>query len=141
MNVVEMYDKVKEVYQANKDRYSFIGLRFEDKEREVGEECEWSKHNPDREDEREFPEFGTEEYDELQELNGTSVWTMNDMDILEFYPGYGKTLDEKDVERSLVGLFQSYHCYVVAGNRMGHHDNPDDGEILIWDAKVIEIIF
>ncbi len=51
MNIAEMYEKVKEVYEANTDKYNYIGLRFEDKACEIGEECEWSKHNGEREDE------------------------------------------------------------------------------------------
>lgn len=143
MNITEMYEKVREVYEQYKDQYSYLGLRFEDKEREIGEECEWSKHNPYREDEREFPEFGTDEYDELPELNGTSCWYLGPYEYKEdFYPGWGYGApSESDNDRSLVGTFQAYHAYVIAGNRLGHHDDPDDGEILIWDAVVVAKIF
>lgn len=143
MNVAEMYDLVKKIYEENEGTYSFIGLRFEDKVREVGDECEWSKHNPDRADDREFPEFGTEEYDELAELNGTSAWNMASYGYKsDFYPGYGSGKPtESDKKYSLVGLFGAYHCYVIAGNRLGTHDDPDPGEILIKDAKVIAKIF
>jgi|GEM_PF-940954 len=143
MNVTEMYERVKSVYAENEGKYRYIGLRFEDRERVIGEECEWSKHNPEREDEREFPEFGTEEYDELPELDGTSAWDMSPYEYNdEFYPGWGSGRpSESDNKYSLVGLFNSYHCYVIAGTRVGHHDNPDPGEILIKDAVVIAKIF
>lgn len=66
----------KEALKKFEDMYYYIGIRFEDKDREVGEICECSKHNLDREDEREFPVYGTPEYDELPELDGTSAWNL-----------------------------------------------------------------
>lgn len=134
MNIVEMYEKVKAIYEANKDKYCCIGLRFEDKEREIGEECEWSRHNSDREDEREFPKYGTEEYEEMEVLDGTSAW---DMSVSNTYK-IGRYIDREDDCRK---PFLTDHCYVIASNMEGRHDDPDDGEILIKDAVVIAKIF
>ena len=138
MNIHEMYAKVREIYEANEDKYYYIGIRFEDKDREIGEECEWSKHNPDREDERDFPKYGAPEYDELPTLDGTSAW---DLSLLSehWYPGFGDphrmpwVTPDKDCER----YFLTDHCYIVVGNEGGQHDCPDYGEILIRDAVVI----
>lgn len=139
MTILEMHEMVKGIYAANEIQYSYIGLRFEDKSREVGEECEWSKHNPDREDEREFPAFGSEEYGELETLDGTSVWNLAAMTD-RYLPGYGR-LRDSDGEKNASSQFYAYHCYIVAGKLKGHHDDPDDGEILIKDAVVIAKVF
>lgn len=48
MNLKEACEKALEKYQ---DDYWCLGIRFEDKKREIGEICECSKHNVDREDE------------------------------------------------------------------------------------------
>lgn len=141
MNIVEMYEKVKEIYAANEDKYYYLGIRYEDKEREIGEECEWSRHNPDREDEREFPEYGTEEYEELEVLDGTSAWYLGDFsETRPYLPGFGR-LEGADLTKKCEQYFTTYHCYIVAGNQKGQHDDPDDGEILIKDAVVIAKIF
>lgn len=139
MNIVEMYEKVKAIYEANQDQYYYIGLRFEDKEREIGEECEWSRHNADREDEREFPAYGSDEYEELEQLQGTSAWDLAAMTDRHL-PGFG-SLRNTDLEKECSRFFDTYHCYVIAGNKQGRHDDPDDGEIVIKDAVVINKIF
>lgn len=139
MNIFEMYEKVREIYHQNEDEYSFIGLRFEDKEREIGEECECSRHNPDREDERDFPVYGSPEYDEMEELDGTSAWYV-DPDVKNFHPGM-YDLSGATTEKECSRYFLTDHCYVIAGNRKGSHDDPDDNEILIKDAVVIAKIF
>ena len=105
------------------DDYSFLGVRFEDKEREIGETCENSRHNTEREDEREFPEYGTEEYDEMVEFDGTSSWNLETYDDFE-------------------GPFDTYHCYIIAGSYLTNKDDGlDDNEIVIENAKVIAKIF
>lgn len=141
MNIVEMYEKVKEIYGANEDKYYYFGLRYEDKEREIGEECERSRHNPDREDEREFPAYGTEEYENLEVLDGTSAWYVGNFnDSWPILPGFG-SIQNVDLTKEANRFFCTHHCYVIAGNKQGHHDDPDDNEILIKDAVVIAKIF
>lgn len=141
MNIVEMYALCKKIYVDNEDKYYYIGLRFEDKEREIGEECEYSHHNPDREDERDFPVFGSDEYDDLEILDGTSAWNLITLEIDRHWPGWGRPPRDIDFGKDCSREFLSDHCYVVAGKRQGNHDNPDDGEILIKDAVVIAKIF
>lgn len=139
MNIVEMYEKVKKIYNDNEDEYYCIGLRFEDKEREIGEECEYSRHNADREDERDFPDFGTDDYEEMELLHGTSAWDMAPSKR-SYHPGM-PTLRGVDSEKECSRHFFTNHCYVIASNKQGSHDNPDDGEILIKDAVVIAKVF
>lgn len=134
MNIVEMYDLCKQIYNDNTDKYDYIGLRFEDKEREIGDVCEYSRHNPDREDEREFPKYGTDEYFEMEELDGTSAWNMEE-------DGTYKIGHLEDLEDDCSRHFMADHCYVIAGNNLGRHEDPDVNEILIKDAVVIAKIF
>lgn len=119
-NIQEACEKALEKFQFD---YPYIGIRFEDKEREIGDICECSRHNIDREDEREFPEYGTLEYEEMMELDGTSAWN------LETYDDFN-------------GPFGTYHCYIIAGNRLTNRDDGlDDNEIVIENAIVLEKIF
>lgn len=136
MNIVEMYELCKRIYNENTGKYDYIGLRFEDKEREIGETCECSRNNVDREDEREFPEYGTEEYFEMEELDGTSAWDMEQEGIYDI-PSYW------DIEKECSRHFLTWHCYIIAGNRLGHTSNTviDENEIVIKDAVVIAKIF
>mgnify|MGYP001461346458 CR=1 FL=1 len=113
----------KEALEKWEGKYYYLGIRFEDKDREIGEICECSRHNIDREDEREFPEYGTPEYDEMFELDGTSAWN------LETY-------------RDFEGGFNREHCYIIGGNQIANQDDGlDDNEIVIVNAKVLEKIF
>jgi hypothetical protein len=119
-NLKEACEKALEKFEGE---YYYIGIRFEDKDREIGEICECSRHNVDREDEREFPEYGTPEYDEMLELDGTSAWN------LETYSDYE-------------GGFGTSHCYIIAGNRITNRDDGlDDNEIVIENAVVLEKLF
>ncbi|PLR99600.1 hypothetical protein [Bacillus sp. T33-2] len=136
MNIVQMYELCKKIYNENIDTYEYIGLRFEDKQRSIGEICENSRNNTDREDEREFPEYGTDEYFELEELDGTSAWDMSEENIYKI----GRYENRED---HCSRHFEAYHCYVIAGNRLGHTSNTviDVNEIVIKDAVVIAKIF
>ena len=102
-----------------------VGIRFENKFRRIGESCELSKHNEDRGDERDFPEYGTPEYEELPDLNGTSAYTMKQWEAL-----------------NLVGLtttnLSCEHIYLIGGD--DYSNGPDDGEIVVCNAKVLAVI-
>lgn len=143
MNIVEMYDHCKYVYNQNlrasdnwEKGYEYIGLRFEDKERQINEICEYSRNNVEREDEREFPEYGTDEYFEMEELEGTSAWNMAEDETYRI----GRFENRND---ECARHFETYHCYIVAGNKLGNTSNTitDVNEIVIKDAKVIDKIF
>lgn len=135
MTIGEMKAKVQEIYAQYEDEYYYIGLRFEDKLREVGDICEYSKANDDREDEREFPEYGTEEYEELPELNGTSAWDLAALPVIMRY-----IFPSNDNAKASTS-FVTKHAYIIASNRQGSHPHPDDNEILIQDAEVISVLF
>ena len=134
MTVNEMIETARKVFIENEMDYYHIGLRFEDKKREIGETCETSKHNLDREDERDFPSYGTEEYEEMFEFDGTSAWFIDE----DVNLSYDKNELEKDVNR----LHTVNHAYVIAGNEITNRDDAlDDGEIVIKDAVVLAKIF
>lgn len=120
---INIKKQCEEALKKWEDEYWFVGIRFEDKEREIGEICECSKHNLDREDERDFPEYGTPEYDEMMELDGTSAWNLA-------------------TYRDYEGYFLSDHCYIIGGNQITNRDDGlDDNEIVIKNAVVLEKIF
>ena len=136
MIIQEMYDKAKELYEELEFEYDVIGIRFEDKDREVGDAVENSKHNIDREDEREFPEYGTEEYEDLYELDGASSWgehTWEDVILRGSKP-------EAEASRE----FPTYHAYLIGGGYSSEdHDEIllDQGEEVITNAKVLYKFF
>ncbi|PAF13716.1 hypothetical protein CHH59_12770 [Shouchella clausii] len=135
MNGKEMIEKItKIVEQFEEENWGWtVGIRFEDKEREVGSLIEEnSRHNQDREDEREFPEFGTEEYEELPELDGVSAW------IVECDGWRPNRLDDDAAKQ-----FVAKHCYIVASRNTGStmDYDPDHGEILLVEPTVIAKVF
>ncbi|WP_077297454.1 hypothetical protein [Virgibacillus pantothenticus] len=122
-NLKEVVERIIEQWENDEIEYDVIGVRFEDKERQVGDICERSRHNSDREDEREMPEYGTEEYEEMKLFDGTSAWNIHEF-------------DDFDSE------YDSYHCYIIAGNRdVNKDDDLDVGEVVIEDAVVIEVVY
>ena len=130
-----MMNQIKAIHEANKDNYNFIGMRFENKERELNEICECSKNNTERADEREFPEFGTEEYNETPTFDGTSAWNLSDYDEAFRY-------NVKNPDSDVAKAYEQDHCYIIAGNyKCNSDDGLDDNEVVIEDAKVIAIIF
>ncbi|MCO7175571.1 hypothetical protein ACFP7A_00740 [Sporolactobacillus kofuensis] len=108
--------------------YDVVGVRFEDKDRVIGEICENSRHNEDREDERDFPEYGTDEYEEMEELDGTCAW---DTDC-EFI---------RDIDNYSYSSFTTNHCYFIAGDYGRTNETGDVGEVVIKNAKVIAKLF
>lgn len=123
---VEMYDELN-----GNGNYYYVGVRYEDKFRQVGDECECSKHNAG---DREFPEYGTPEYDALDELGGTSAWSANK--YLSNYDLLG------DCERLVSDKFKHVaHAYIVVGQYANTPSDADDGEIVIEDATVAEVLF
>ena len=125
MNTKQMIEKIKELEEQycwlNGYGDYFVGVRFEDKDREIGEEIGNSRHNLDREDEREMPEYGTEEYKEMFELDGASAY---DIDYIT------ESLENGDE-------FNGEHCYFIIGtNYVNADDALDHGEVVVEDAKV-----
>ena len=123
---IEKYDEIK-----GNGNYYYVGVRYEDKLRQVGEECECSKHNAG---DREFPEYGTPEYDELDELDGTSAWS-----AYNYLSNYDLSGDQTQL---VSDKFKHVaHAYIVVGQYANTPSDADDGEIVIEDAVVAEVLF
>lgn len=122
----EMVTKIKELQEEhcmiNGNGFDIVGVRFENKLREIGEEIGNSRHNIDREDERAMPEYDTPEYEEMFELDGASAFEVDEIiDMLE----------------NDVGV-DGEHCYFIAGtDAVNLDDGIDHGEVVVANAKVI----
>lgn len=123
---VEKYDEVN----GNGDYY-YVGVRYEDKERSVGDICECSKHNAG---DRDFPQYGTIEYEELDELNGTSAWHAK-----RHLSNYDLSGDQSILVSDKFKHVK--HAYIVVGQYASTPSDADEGEIVIEDAVVAEILF
>lgn len=136
MNVQEFKELVIATFNRIEEEEDFyvVGLRYERKERQIGEECDYSRNNIDREDERDFPEFGTAEYDNAEEMDGTSAWSKEAaIKDLESYP------QDWDVTRILDGK----RAYIITANNFGWEQLNgiiDEGELVMKDAVVYEAL-
>jgi hypothetical protein len=137
MTKKEMYELVKERVKELEEDFFYIGVRFENKERQVGEIItDVSRHNGDREDEREFPDFDTEEYYEMEELDGVSAWDAHIEEHYKYKTGEGNEPASKG--------YLTEHCYLIASDdavNPGDDIILDEGEIVLENAKVIEVLF
>jgi hypothetical protein len=135
MTIKKMIEAINKLADDCYYDYDVMGVRFEDKDREVSEEiAENSRHNEDRDDEREFPEYGTDEYEEMEELDGVSAWEVESPFINDLkYIGLDKTIEKAG--------FITDHCYFIAGNYGRNNETGDVGEVVIKNAKVIAKLF
>ena len=131
----EMLEQIKNGYLTSD--YWYAGIRFEDKDREEGEIItDLSRNNVDREDEREFPEYGTPEYEEMEELDGVSAWELSVADLYNQIPHWFS--DDDGVSE----VFTTKHCYLIASDNVGGVGAVlDEGEIVLVDPVVIKKIF
>lgn len=116
------------------ETYVYVGVRCDDRDLPAGFVFDWSRHNPDRIDERDFPVYGSSEYDELEELDGTSVWFLGCDEVVQ------KNLLRR-IAPVLEGNGSHEHAYVVVSNQTAVHPDPDDGEQLFRDCTVAYKIF
>lgn len=138
MTKKEMLETAKELLEELEWEYDSIGIRYEDRDLNIGDEVGCSKHNEDREDEREFPEYGTEEYEEMYELDGASSWGEHawEYELL----GNGKRYADEPANKRV----QTKHAYLIAGGQSSeNHDELvlDEGEVVVTDATVIYKFF
>src|SRR5690625_606868 len=113
MTVREMFDKINEIKEDLLDVYWAVGIRIEEKERKEGEIItDKSRDNADREDERDFPEYGTDEYFEMQEFDGVSAWDIEGTERT-LVPRIGK---DEFLSMDAHTAFMATHCYVIASD-------------------------
>ncbi len=138
MKAREMWREAKKATEELREEWEYIGLRFENKEREVGDICEDSKHNPARDDERDFPEYGTPEYDELPDLEGVSCW---DAEVAKYLEVEWHKYSQYQLDKDAREVYNGLHAYIVVGNMTRTHDDCDDNEIVIVDGMVDRRIY
>ena len=117
---MEIIETLKEKFE---DSDLYLGVRFEKKNRQIGDFIPVSKGNPDRLDSREFPDFDSKEYNNLPDLIGTSAY---DIDYWENY------IDLEDCKED------GTRVYVIAGD--DYVEGEDYDEMIIINAKVIAIL-
>lgn len=126
--MIELISKI-----IDNSEFEVFGVRFEDKEREVGEKIfDKSRSNCGREDEREFPEYRTPEYQDMEELSGVSAW------YADPYTGKVYMGQYADDDRVDLGCLTE-HCYFLGA--MHGDSGEDEGEIILEDARVLAVIF
>ena len=122
MTKIEMIENIK-AENKNTEEYKYLGVRFEKLDRKVGDYCGNSKGNPDRLDSRDFPEYGNDEYSQLPNLEGTSVY---DADYWDKY------IDLEDC------IAEELHVYVIGSN--DYDEGEDYDEMIMTDAVVVGVI-
>ena len=137
MTVSEHLLAIKTHLAIDRDYYC-VGVRYEDAPRNIGDLCNNSRHNVARDDERDYPEYGTAEYDFMQELDGTCAYNLS----VDWVTSIDKQLALWGEDSNAEGICGRSHCYIVAGDMSSNADyQPDEHEILIKNARVLAIIF
>lgn len=133
---METYKIIKEIEKLEKLTltdylpYSVYGVRFDSRTLEIGQIIGNSKSNYDRYDSRDFPEYGTEEYDSMPELDGTCAYFVFDGDREERYQFLDRLMEK------LEGDQENKNWYLIAGD-LSQQEGEDSHEILIKNAIVI----
>lgn len=130
----EFYERIVDLEEEYGDEY--IGIRWEEKKRNVGEELDNSRHNLERLNEDDMPEYGTPEYEELFELDGASslgTYTL----IEDLKRDYSRRPDSP-----MKAFYMGTHCYVIIGDDyVNESDGLDEGEVVVRNAKVMEVLY
>ena len=126
------FDYAKEWVKKNFqfDDETVIGIRFDRKEYNEGSSLPYSKTNLDEEGGKEFPDYDSEEYEQMEELEGTSVY-----ELFDEYGNVNKYVKNK------IGEFGQWsmdfeHATIVTGTR-SDQEPEDDDEALLEDAEVL----
>ena len=138
MNATKFFEKVEEVKTKYENDYLYLGIRFEDKQRNINESItDYSKSNCDREDVRDFPKFGTTEYNEMEDLDGVCAYNLYDKYRTGWTPvtSYYKEEDITDVTKR----YLADHCYILGSNNIDYGE--DENEIIMINSKVLDSIF
>lgn len=131
MKRIDVYNAIKVAYSYNyyTEDWDYVAVRQDDRDLDVGFVFDNSKHNPDRFDERDFPQFGSDEYENLPEIDGTSCWYCSEFYDLATKDPYGEFSQWHD------------HLYVVVSNESGYHDDPDHNETVLRSPVIVKKIF
>ena len=118
---------LSKIEELKDEFYAVAGIRFEKKERVIGEEI--TDNSKELVDDREFPEYGTPEYNELPEIDGISTYLVADLenDTIE---DLNKLIE--DIKKT------SEKVYLIAGDDNGM--GLDANEQIIGNGIVIDIL-
>lgn len=134
LTLKEFYERLIEIDEEYGD--NFIGIRWEEKSRNVGEELDNSRHNLDRVNEDDMPEYGTAEYEDLFELDGSS--SLGTYTLLEDL----KRNYENRPNDVMKSFYVGTHYYVIIGDDyVNESDGLDEGEVVVENAKVLEVLY
>ena len=138
MEFKEMIKKIAEIAAKNASESNIIGIRFEDKERNIGDiitDC--SKSNPNREDEREFPEYGTPDYNALPDLDGVCAYQAWD-----YWTDHVLTSGYKiSAGEEITYAYCCEHAYLLVAPAASCKSGEDNGEIIMDRPEVLAILF
>lgn len=110
-----------------------FAVRFDARDLEPGDTLDASRHNIDRDDERDFPDHDSADYNDLPILNGTSAYSLTTL------PRHLIDCDEPiyliagDVQSGGVVVEHEVAPYVT----IEHKDTLDYGEVTVADAVVV----
>lgn len=106
-----------------------IGVRFDSIPYQVGDTLPESKafFPTEESDARDFPEYNSEDYDDLPTMGGTSAWSIRE--ILW-------RMDRKPDGNELADT----HCHIIISDSFARPDVVDDGEIVLIDPTVIAVL-
>lgn len=140
MTVIEAKAATKKALQDIVDLhdYCYVAYRFEDADRNVGDIIRGcSKDNPGREDNRDFPEYGTKMYNDLPDADGICSYTSDDYSLDWNFGSQNDYSAEKPAETHFVGR----HLYIIASGDCGESSDPDAYEIVLREPVVLAKIF
>lgn len=138
MQVKDMVKKVESVFEDLYYEWNCIGIRFGTSVYQIGDVLHNSRNNVDREEEREFPAYGTQEYEEMEEMDGVSTWGISGGSKPQFPQWMIEDLNAD------VSEFMGTHAYIVVGNKVGWEQLNglvDEGELLIKDGQVALVLY
>jgi|SRR5690625_391085 len=139
MLVKEMFEIIKEEIEELLDEGYLVGVRFEEKERKEGDVItDVSRHDLYREEEREYPEYGSDDYFELPELDGVSAFEAEFFE--EFVtPGFNQSEFLNDDARN---AFLASRAYIIYSYEDSNKDDAlDHGEIVLVEPTVHKVLF
>jgi hypothetical protein len=111
---------------------SHVGIRFENKERTIGETInEASKRLVD---ERDFPEYNTKEYDSLEDMEGVSSFS-----LINNYEDDIEWCEDLDAEINS-GNISAKYAYIIVSDGNFADESCDEGEAVYDRPEVIQVI-
>jgi len=147
MTYREIEKSLKSFMEENYDLLNgkVIAIRYDNVNAEVGTILNDSKSNLDRDDSRDFPGYGSSEYDSMDEIDGTCVYAINSEqdyrnfiygsdDVADFFEEYG--IDGPGIVSKEDSMFN--HCSIVTGEENTDCQilREDEGEMVLKNCTV-----